>query len=838
MSSSNDSPGGAAAVTPNTTSPDQTSPLPAGTSASSARVQPSNAARSPLGPNAQPTPATDSRLNPRSCVTCRRRKVRCNKREPCSNCVKAGIECIFPGPGRAPRKPRRPPDAELLSRLRRLEGVVESLGGTSTLEQVLSGAKPTQLQTTSPLGGVSTANNLDMDESDPKNFQPKLRGTEELGRLVIDDTKSRYVSNRFWATLGDQIEELQDILDHSSDDEEDFPSPGDSVQSGTRSHDAFIFGYSSLAHSLRNYHPTPTQAFVLWKTYEQHIAPLLTIVHKPSIRNIIIDAATNLDSLDKNTEALAFSVYLAAVISMTPDQCLSELGEERDATISRFRFATEQGMAKANLLNSQNITLLQAAVVFLSCIRRQDDSRFVWTLSAVILRLASGLGLHRDGTHFGLSPFETEMRRRLWWHICILDVRAAEDHGTDPMINDMMYDTRLPLNINDDDISPDSKTSPPEKVECTDMTFALIRCEVTLAYRRLTYIPPGLQSVPSTVEERESLIEKLHQRLNDRYIKHCDMQIPLQWACATIARLIVAKLWLIVHHPLSKPEGRCLSNEARNKILLTSIEVIEFSRLLETNENTTKWSWLFSSYTQWHAVAFVLAELCVRPLCPGVDRAWMAVNSVFKDWERQPTTKKGLLWRPLSRLMKKATDFRKRQLEELRNKYGSTPATMQSQMPPILPTAASGIMNMNPPPPMPGSQQETPSLVSTSSPTFSTPFPNQIELPTSPMAGFSLDLNKGMPDLLNDVLPAYSMVPAIPNVSMPDVMSYDPAPTSNFADALFDPTIPTPASQTGGNAFEMPLNWDQFDDVMRDFQHDLAQGNNQRIIESMQMDFI
>lgn len=73
-------------------------------------------------------------LNPRSCVTCRKRKVRCNKVEPaCENCSKAGIDCIYPAPGRAPRKPRKPPDAELLKRLRRLEGVVQGLGAYGPL---------------------------------------------------------------------------------------------------------------------------------------------------------------------------------------------------------------------------------------------------------------------------------------------------------------------------------------------------------------------------------------------------------------------------------------------------------------------------------------------------------------------------------------------------------------------------------------------------------------------------------------------------------------------------------------------------------------------------------
>ena len=32
------------------------------------------------------------------------------------------------------------------------------------------------------------------------------------------------------------------------------------------------------------------------------------------------------------------------------------------------------------------------------------------------------IGLHLDDADFGLTPFDTEMRRRLWWHVSFLDV--------------------------------------------------------------------------------------------------------------------------------------------------------------------------------------------------------------------------------------------------------------------------------------------------------------------------------------------------------------------------------------------------------------------------------
>jgi hypothetical protein len=58
---------------------------------------------------------------------------------------------------------------------------------------------------------------------------------------------------------------------------------------------------------------------------------------------------------------------------------------------------------------------------------RQDlDTRTLWTLSGVANRIAHGMGVHRDGTILSLSPFETEMRSRIWWQINIFDSKAAE----------------------------------------------------------------------------------------------------------------------------------------------------------------------------------------------------------------------------------------------------------------------------------------------------------------------------------------------------------------------------------------------------------------------------
>lgn len=603
---------------------------------------------------------------------------------------------------------------------------------------------------------------------------------------------------------------MRDILGPSSSEDEDYASP-ESSPTNSGAHNGFLRGYYSLAHTLRNHHPSPAQLFALWNTYQENVAPLVTILHRPSLKKILLEASTNLDSLDKNSEALVFAVYYSAVISMTPEQCASQLGDERDALLHRYRFAVEQALARAGFLNSQNLMLLQAAVLFLIAVQRHDDTRFAWTMTAVVIRLAQGLGLHRDGTNFGLKPFETEMRRRLWWHICLLDIRSAENHGTEPQIHEPFYDTRLPLNINDDDISPDSKELPEERVGCTDMTFTLVRAEITIALRRLNYAPTrgpcASRVAQQSIEDRENLIEELNKRLEERYVRHCDMNIPVQWVCATVARLIVAKLWLVVHHPMTgRDHGSRLSQETRDRLFLTSIEVIEFTHLLVTNERTSKWSWLFKTYVQWHAVAFVLSELCVRPCCPLVDRAWMAVK-MYHEWEMEASQKKGVPWRPLSRLMRRAAAFRAQQQEQLRAEFGSNPLALQPGPPPTLP---SGVLEV----------PDTPRFLTASGHQPSYPLTSQGQPQGTQASGLDLDIRKGTIDIFNEIFPdGWLAGPSVPTSSAPT----QPEASANGSYAVS--SNPSASIPGHADATASQINWAEWDQVMREFQMDVQQGD-------------
>jgi len=71
-----------------------------------------------------------------SCTICRQRKVKCDKQQRCSNCVKAGVECVYGLPGRPRRRmgngtgisAQEVSKEELLHRLRRYETLFRKHG--------------------------------------------------------------------------------------------------------------------------------------------------------------------------------------------------------------------------------------------------------------------------------------------------------------------------------------------------------------------------------------------------------------------------------------------------------------------------------------------------------------------------------------------------------------------------------------------------------------------------------------------------------------------------------------------------------------------------------------
>lgn len=494
---------------------------------------------------------------------------------------------------------------------------------------------------------------------------------------------------------------VKEAEDEESDDDatdlQPVPPQSDPGHSGAN---AALFGFRALAYSLLSYHPSLPQAINLFAVFTENVAPVLHLFHMPSLSKSYWDAIASLDSLDMNTEALLFAIYYSATISLPDSDCLALLGVSRDAATEKYRFGVEQALARADLLNTRSMVLLQATVLFLSALRNQDDSRTTWSLTALVFYVAQSMGLHRDGSVFGLNPFETELRRRLWWYICILDGHSSKYQEHETNLHQFFSDVKLPLNINDVDIHPDMTEPPPERVGCTDMTFCLVRCEAINTAFTTKLIGPGLQKGPwrgagdrgftdPGVEERRAIVEDFIERITNKYLQHCDTSEPASLMSSMVMKMIFARFWLLTYRPQPGPNSNStpgkipapedargssrgttpcdqgqkppMDPETRDKLFSMSTEVLELSTGILTHPKLVRWAWYAKTYIQWHAIGYVLAEVCCRPPSEGCDRAWAAVMGVYQSGILQVNEPKGTVWKPIRRLMAKARYVREMQ---------------------------------------------------------------------------------------------------------------------------------------------------------------------------------
>ncbi|RAH59383.1 C6 transcription factor [Aspergillus piperis CBS 112811] len=513
-------------------------------------------------------------FNTRSCRRCSQKKIRCDKAQPCASCIKSASECVFPGPDRAPRRKKRPLKAQLVSRLKSLEKQVQTL--TEKLE---------------------TVNHNSRRHPQPAENSSAVKG--ERGNLFVDRGSSQYINHEVLVDLETQVgpfggsyQAIQDsqsckhrlgkAKDESETQEVASIGGGHKMVPGN----GFLFQHSSIAVFLSDFYPN------------SNIAPLTMIFHKPSLAKSLNGAAATTSPDDRASEAVRFAVYFAAITSMDPERCKHVFDRERGSLQQHYRFATEQALARANFLQSHNLTVLQATILYLTCLRGEDDAAFVWAMTAA-------------------SP----------------EFRAI---GTQVKVG--TYDTELPLNIHDSDISLESKLFPNERYSFTDVTFCLIRCEMTVLIRQLH---PDLHSSTGGHGEDSSL---------DR------------WVTATLIRLALARSWLIAHLPDGMSAAEQISSTAlsdvrslrQERLFVTAIEVLEFAYLLETDPRTKQWSWFFEGYPQWHAAIFVLRQIGVGPQAMLTDRAWAVALKVVTRWRNNDFQKDGVTSALVSRLMEQA----------------------------------------------------------------------------------------------------------------------------------------------------------------------------------------
>ena len=300
------------------------------------------------------------------------------------------------------------------------------------------------------------------------------------------------------------------------------------------------------------------------------------------------------------------------------------------------------------------MTKCQADGKLQTAIRSHNKTRSSWALIGLAIRIAQGLGLHRDADVQGFGIFEAEMRRRLWWQLIVLDVRATEDRGSEPVIAEGAFNTRMPHNLNDEDFAKDSQHELTDRIGLTEMSFCIMCMIISDAGRKLNFIPLSSEHHALTIEQKEQVVRQCTERIESHYLSGCDPSAPGTLLVSMLGRLFILKLWLIVQFPLQSRKS-IAPEFPKSESLRTVVAYLTLSDTIEDSKVAAGLRWFFDTYVPWHALAVALAELCTQTQGPLVDQAWTIIDKCYSKWsDRVADTKEGMLWRPVKRLFKRA----------------------------------------------------------------------------------------------------------------------------------------------------------------------------------------
>lgn len=293
-------------------------------------------------------------------------------------------------------------------------------------------------------------------------------------------------------------------------------------------------------------------------------------------------------------------------------------------------------------------------------------------MTGVVIRMAQYLGLQRDGSNFShLSPFVVETRRKVWWAVCNLDVKASEEQGTELTIALGSFDTKLPLNINDADISPETKNTPPEREGVTDASFVRIYCELCKTMRQM--MVHGIPTDAAGLEKQSRLVDEIYQTYQRNYFRFTSAQGNiLYWVGVAIARLTMAKMTLIIYLPLLfASSSDAFSGEVRDKLFVSAIEVAEYNHALHAEERCRQWRWLYEIYVHWHAIVYIMIDALRRPWSQVVERGWVALHSRFLIPAPSTPDRDPSIWVPVRKLMAKVRKYRAAEIQRLQMEPGA-----------------------------------------------------------------------------------------------------------------------------------------------------------------------
>lgn len=192
-----------------------------------------------------------------------------------------------------------------------------------------------------------------------------------------------------------------------------------------------------------------------------------------------------------------------------------------------------------------------------------ESSLDLWHLMGIIIRTAMRLGYHRDAKIFGekVSPFDGEMRRRVWHTILQMDGLMSFQMGVPSMIPMEYCNTSIPSNLKDPDFSPESTSLPPARplTDDTPVLYTIVKAGVMDMFKKVVAgtQSPSSPSYASTIA-LDASIREIYSTIPDAFRMKPISQSLMDSSAVIMNRCTVEVLFLksiiVLHRPYLSTE--------------------------------------------------------------------------------------------------------------------------------------------------------------------------------------------------------------------------------------------------------------------------------------------
>ena len=413
-------------------------------------------------------------------------------------------------------------------------------------------------------------------------------------------------------------------------------------------HSQFPFDTFALDASLL--HPPPAQIAVYQNVFFQNIDPVMKVLHRPSVEALLGTATLNPTTLRDGESAIAFSIYLASLCSMSDDDASACCGGiPKQSAVAAYKGAVEHALARAKLLTTSDLTTLQAFLLYIGLSRFVGDAHRAWTLLGMAGRLASAAISETTTSTMMASPFEREMLKRLQMVHWYLEHRVREDlgHGSSsvpgaaPAELPVLPVQHQPTNARDVDLHHRIGGPPTPHQGWTEVSFALLQFEIAAATRMV--------HAASTRQYKEAVIDVCEKGVWERYLRHCDGTLGVHWLAKHVAYVLIMELRFRVLGQWPPPEGNHDDNHVSSswhylspppapppeQLFAAAVDILDAQpSILQVEPQAAQWSWLMRGYMQFWPLRFVLGHLCSSSPQQQQHQArvWNVAERSFRRW--------------------------------------------------------------------------------------------------------------------------------------------------------------------------------------------------------------